>query len=108
MFKVFGLVTVDNSGTKVRATKNQADPTADYPVHSYRIVAKETNTGQIFIGDSTLDKSTGAGIMAVLPKPTVSNIPQLKGTASYEKLNELWIDAEKDGDGVYVSCEKSG
>lgn len=108
MFKVFGLVTVANSGTKVRLTNNETDPTAVYLVHSYLIAVKETNTGPIFIGNSSMDKSTGAGVIAVLPKPNISTIPRLEGTASYEKLNEIWVDAEKDGDGVYVSCVKSG
>ena len=108
MLKIHGLVTVATAGTKVRLTDNEVDPAADFTVHSLLIVAQETNTGRIFIGGSTLDKATGVGVIAVLAIPTDNSIPSFDGVSSYQKLNDLYIDAEVNGDGVYVSCEKAG
>lgn len=108
MLNIFGLVTVVTADTKVRLTENESDPTADFAVHSFLVVAQETNTGRIFIGDSTLDKATGVGVLGVLAIPTNNSIPSFDGVSSYQKLNELYIDAEVDGEGAYVSCEKGG
>jgi hypothetical protein len=76
-------------------------------VHAFVIQALAGNTGKIYIGLSTMVKSTLVGVLVVLPVPTANLIPtfsvSLTEAANALSLSDLWIDADTNGEGVTVS-----
>jgi hypothetical protein len=107
-----GKVLVPVAGTPVRAPVPLvvSGPLLDAgltTVHAFIIQALSTNTGKIYIGLSTLNKATLAGILIVLPVPTANLIPtfsaSLTAGANALSLTDLWIDADNSGEGVTIS-----
>ena len=106
-----GLVPVTTAGTKVRATSTQSDPTARLTVQSVQFQARPANTGLIYIGTSALDKSTGAGVLAVIPAPASATTGAF-GSATFSEalapagidIADLYIDSTVNGDGVFISA----
>lgn len=102
-----GKVTVTTGGTEVRATSNESSPTARLGCQSIFIQALAANTGDIYVGASGLDRTTLAGVYAILPASTASSYPsvcfELSNSPAGINANEIWIDAEVNGEGVLVS-----
>lgn len=102
-----GFVTVTTAGTPVRCTINESDPTARVAAHSYLVEAKSTNTGAIYIGSASMNKSTGAGVYAVLPPPTLNIYPSFSSNiveaAAGFNMNEVYLDADVNGEKALVS-----
>lgn len=105
-----GLVSVATAGTEVRATSTQSDPTARIGVQAVQFQVRPANTGLIYIGTADLDKSTGAGVLAVLPAPASATTGAF-ASASFSEVNapagmnvaDFYLDSTVNGDGVFVS-----
>jgi hypothetical protein len=94
-------------GTPVRITNNQASPTTHLACGSIMIQTLSSSTGFVYIGLSNLDKSSGTGVLAVLPVPTTNSIPAFSlGNPTAQagiNANELFIDGASTSDGVIAS-----
>jgi hypothetical protein len=114
-----GFVTVASAGTPERATKNVGQtgsnlgpvgsPGNRFPCHSFLVEALPTNTGKVYVGKrSAMNKTTGAGLLAILPIPTTNLLPSFSSTMSKSfnafDLSTIWIDVEVSGDGVLISA----
>lgn len=101
-----GLTTVTTAGTPVSVVV----PASIRPpsCHAFIITARPANTGKIFIGLSGLNKTTFAGVLAILPIPTVNDLPtfsaSLSGPANALSLDDLYLDADVSGDGVIIAA----
>jgi len=106
--KSLGKVTVTTPGTPVRLTLNQSDPTARYAVHAYMVQALSSNTGKIYIGSASMNKTTLAGVYAYLPVPTASLAPAFSASvalaAANFMMNEIYLDADVGSEGAIVSA----
>jgi hypothetical protein len=107
MLVALGKVTIDNAGTLKRATDNLVDPTAMFLCHSIMIEVWPSNNGKIYVCDrADADSTTGYGIVAILGVPTVNSIPTftdtVTGAIAAINLEEIWLDAELDGEGAIV------
>jgi len=106
-----GLITVTTAGTKVRATSTQSDPTARIGIQAIQFQVRPANTGLIYVGTSALDKSTGAGVLAVLPAPASATTGAF-ASASFAEVNapaglniaDFYVDSTVNGDGVFISA----
>ncbi len=100
-WKPFAVVTVTNAGTPVQVTATRK------PVHAVLIETYWTNSGRMYVGDSTLNVSTNTGLMNALPPPTTNVFPSVSaGIPSAPNglnLSDLWIDAQNNGEKVIVS-----
>lgn len=109
MWRSLGKVIVTTGGTPVRATNNENDPTARYGAHAMLFQQVPGNTGKIYIMDrSTGNRSSGAGVLAVLAIPTTNLLPSASATITYAPAGfnavDFWIDAENNGEGCQVSA----
>ena len=110
-----GKVTT-NAGTPVRLTANEADTTARYVVHSFLVEVLQGNTTKIYVGASNLNRTTLAGVYAVIPVPTLTAgvatiLPSFSATVTYASgafnLAEVWMDVDSNGEGALVSAIKA-
>ncbi len=105
-----GRITIVTSGTPVRATFNETDPTARYPVHIMlfqRNVVSET--GLVYILENEDGDATGTGVVHILSAPIIDRpLPLFKIGISYASvglnLQNYYIDADNDGEGCIVSA----
>ena len=76
-------------------------------VHAFMVQALSGNAGKIYVGVAGMNKSTLAGVLVVLPVPTVNLIPtwsvSLTEGPNALSLTDLWIDSDNSGEGVTVS-----
>ena len=107
MIQALGKVTVVIPGTPVRVTAGQTDPAKRLSVHALLVQALSANTGKIYIGDATLNKTTLVGVYAVLPIPTINTLPTFGATLTLApagiQIQDLYLDAEVGGEGVLVT-----
>ena len=102
-------ITVAVSGTPVRATVNETDPTTHRGAHSILFQRDDPNdTGLIYIGTSAaMDISTLVGVVAILAVPSTSSLPAINITitVSHNALDarEFYIDADVSGDSILAS-----
>lgn len=75
--------------------------------HAALFQALHTNTGKVYIGAPTMDKTTQAGCAAVLAIPTNNAIPSfgLANPLSPAGIDvaSLALDADQPGDGVLLT-----
>ena len=104
-FKAIGKVTVSSSGTPVQVYKSSSSAPSTSPLIRARVIiiqAPSDDVGPfIYVGDSTLVKSSRVGVAAVL-QPGQSITLQSPGDANLNP-EELWVDADNSGDSVQVS-----
>ena len=84
---------VTTSGTAVPLT------TTEKLVYSVRIVAKSTNGGNIYVADSTVDKTTN-------PQNPILALESVEFAAKESfriDLNDIYIDADSNGEGVWFT-----
>jgi hypothetical protein len=66
------------------------------------------NSGRVYVGLLGMNKTTKAGVLAVLGVPTQNVIPAFTATVSYAtaefNLADIFIDVEVGNEGVIVSC----
>lgn len=77
-------------------------------VHAFMVQALSTNTGKVYVGSiAGMVKATLAGVLVVLPIPTVNLIPtfsvSVTAAANALSLLDLWIDADIASEGVLIS-----
>ena len=98
-----GKVTVTSAGTPVRATTNESTPTARLGVQSFTVFAPSGNTGtNIYVGNSSMNKTTYAGVYAIIAKGGSASFSILNAPAGLN-LNEIFIDADTSADVALVS-----
>lgn len=99
----FGKVTVATAGTPVRVTSNESVPSARYGVQSLTVQALAGNSGtNIYVGNSTMNKSTLAGVYAIVPKGSSSYVVIIEAPAGIN-ANEIYLDADTNGDSALVA-----
>jgi hypothetical protein len=107
MLTAIGKITVVVAGTPVRLTSTQSVPADKFACHGVLIQTLAANTGKMHIGLSTMNKGTGAGVIAVLAIPTTNSIPSFTAalTLSPNAINlaDLYLDADNGGEGAQVS-----
>lgn len=104
-----GKITVTTAGTPVQIFTN--DPGGNMPkfkVAKIRIEPLPANTGKIYVGSSTLDKSSMVGVLDILNKWPTTGPPDRFLVDSQEDSNvlfpdEYWLDADTSGEGAVVS-----
>ena len=71
------------------------------------ITTAANNVGNVYVGVPGMNKTTGAGVICVLPKITSSSVaafnPIVMTGQDALYLAEFAIDADTAGDGAYVS-----
>jgi len=83
------LVTVASAGTAVVAGANSVE------AHAVIITASKGNTGNLYIGDSTVDSTTGAELAA-------GEAFIVNGDGEYVDLSTIYVDAATNGDTARV------
>lgn len=88
-----GFKVVASAGTPVRLSS------APLTVASVRLQPLSApgveNVGNVYIGTQNMNKTTGAGVYAILSPEQVEGFQFL----GYVDLGQLWIDADNNGDG---------
>ncbi len=96
-----GKVTVTTAGTPVRVTSTRTGAQA------ILVQAVSTNTGKIYVGNSSLNKSTLAGVYFVIPAASASDIPSFEFSIplSPAGLNaaDIYLDADNNGEAAIVT-----
>jgi hypothetical protein len=104
MLVSLGKVDVAAPGTPERLTKNRTDPTEEFPVHAVLAQVLPGNKGNVYIGVAGMDRTSLAGVVAILPIPTVNLLATFSASISYAvaglQADEIWVDADQSGDGV--------
>lgn len=107
MLRSRGKVTVTSAGTPVRLTTNESTPSARLGCHAFMVESLSTNTGKIFIGTSGMNKTTLAGVVAILAIPTSNILPVFtvgfSGAPNAFNLADYYVDADNSGEAVLVS-----
>lgn len=99
--KSFGKITVATAGTPVRCTINESVPATRFGVQSISVYGPAGNTGNIYLGTATMNRSTFAGVYAIIPKGTwASGVINLAPAGI--NANELYIDADNSNDTALV------
>ncbi len=75
--------------------------------HAFIVQALSGNTGKVYVGTTGLVKSTLANVLVVLAVPATNVIPTLsvavQQAANSLGLDDVYIDADVNGDGVLIS-----
>ena len=99
-WQTLGKITIVTSGTKVQITS------AHVPVHAIFIQQNPANTHKIFVGLSTMNQATLAGVLAILPPPTTTSFPAIAvspiGGPNALDLADIYVDVAAGGDGESV------
>jgi hypothetical protein len=94
-------------GSPKKLTDNQANPNTHLAAGSVMIQTLSSSTGKVYIGLSNMDKTTGTGVIAVLPIPSANSIPAFAaGNPTAQagiNANEIFIDGDSTSDGVIAS-----
>lgn len=102
-----GSVTVSSPGTPVRATVNETDAAERVPAQSLLFEALSGNVGAVYVGGPDLDRTTLAGVYAVLPPPSTNVYPSFSVTKPDApgafSANRFYVDADNADDGVLIS-----
>lgn len=90
-----GKVVVTSAGTKVRFTATSTE------AQTISVTALDTNAGKVYVGTSTLNKTTLAGVIVILqPGATFS---WSAGTNSNPlNLSDYYVDADTNNDAIVV------
>lgn len=107
----FGKVLVAAAGTPVRATSTQTTPSTKVSAHTIFFQALSGNTGRVFVGGPTMNKTTLAGVYGMIPAPSASTatgtLPYFEATIvpapNGLNLADFWLDAEQSTDGVLIA-----
>ena len=107
MLTAIGPLTPSAPGTPVRFTSTQANPSEKFACHGVLAQAMPANTGKVYIGLSTMNKSTLANVVAVLAIPTDNTIPSFTAALTLSpnavNLSDLYLDADVASNGAIVS-----
>jgi hypothetical protein len=107
-FKALGKVVVTTAGTPVQSYASSPSD-ATKPIQRGLVVLVQyptnktdgsANTGKLYIGDRTLNKTTFLGVAGSLDPGDPFTIP---GYGAYVDLENVWFDADTSGAEVFVS-----
>lgn len=98
-----------NAGSLVRFTANETTPADRYQCHAFLVEVLPTNTGKVYLFDSsTGSRTTLVGCIAVLAPPTTNIFPTFtagfSGFANPIDASLYYIDVDVNGEGVLVSA----
>lgn len=106
MIRFYARVVVPMGGTPVQITTGIANPIQD-KVHAILIQALKGNTGNVYIGDSSINRTTESGVYATLSIPTSNFIPSftaaIVGAPAGIALKDFYIDADVNNEGVKIT-----
>lgn len=101
--KSLGKVTVTTAGTPVRCTVNESVPGARVGLQTISVFALAGNSGtNIYLGTATMNKSTLAGVYAIIPKGAVISGSIIMAPAGLNAA-DLYLDADTSADAALVS-----
>lgn len=116
MIIIVGRINVTTAGTPVQITASSVYQaaltaaglsTAFKTVQAILIQAWQGNTGKIYVGKQTLNKTTGVDVGNILVAPSASSIPSFGAanqmSAAGVDVDALWLDADTNGEGVLVT-----
>lgn len=115
MLQVLGPVRVAIPGTPVSVTATVAtvdaggivNNPARFTCHAVLFQALPANTGKVYVGLAGLNKTTLAGVAAVLAVPTANAIPAFSVSLTLAPagvdLSDLYLDADVATEGALVS-----
>lgn len=107
MIKSLGYVTVTTAGTPVRATINQADPTARIGAQTVYFSAMPSNVGAMYVGTAGMNRTTGVGVVGIIGTPTTelgqSFNPSLPTLPAGLNVADFYIDADDNNAVCLVS-----
>lgn len=102
-----GIVTVVTAGSPVSllssvpAAQGQDFKCRAIELEAIKDVAKADNTGLVYLGESGMNTSTGAGVIkSLLPGEQWS----VSGFTNALRPERLYLDADTNGDGAQVRC----
>ena len=100
-----GKITITAAGTPVRATNNQTVPSAGLKVQSFAVFALSTNGGaNMYIGNvSTMNKSTGVGVVGVVPKGTWVAFG-VDFAPNGLDVSQIYLDGDSNSDAAIVAA----
>lgn len=88
-------VSVTTAGTPVRLSQESL------LVSSLEVFAKDTNSGDVYIGDEDVDSATGRPIVAGASFAFAGD--ELRGNAQEVDLYHVWVDAENNGSQIIIT-----
>jgi hypothetical protein len=95
-------------GTPVPIISGPLPNTGGTKAHSFLVEALPTNSGRVYVGTATLNRSTLAGVYGILAIPTNNILPTFSATVTYSPndldLGLVYIDVDNSGEGALVSC----
>lgn len=98
-----GTVTVATSGTPVQVFPDSSFPNGKPVISSILIRALSGNAAQIYVGDENVDAATERGDqLSANSSRAYSGDSQKTGGTMIFDLENVWIDAASNGDGVDV------
>ena len=108
MVKHLGVITVVASGSRVRATSTQVDPTKRVVCQAFMVQAHPDNSGIGVAGDSTVLYSTMVGAWGIIGSPSGTTIiPAFvaKHNAAPGPFNlaDLYLDASTANQSFIIS-----
>lgn len=93
-----GFVTVPTPGTPVPLSATALNAAIRVQARS---APGSQNVGNVYLGSKGMNKSTGAGVYAVLGPEDTGHFPPHGGP--WFDLGQLYLDADNAGDGVLVA-----
>ncbi len=115
MLQVLGPIAVSVPGVPVRLSATVATADANgfantphhFTCHAVLLQALPTNTGRVYIGTQAMNRSTLAGVAAVLAIPTDNSLPSFSIAHTLAPagvdLAELYVDADVATEGVLAT-----
>jgi len=107
VIKPFGRIIVSTPGVPVPVTALQTDAINRLNVHAVLIQALSSNTGKVYIGTRDINRSTLAGVYAVLAVPTPSVIPTFSAALTLApagiQVQDMYLDVDLGGEGALVT-----
>lgn len=108
MVNSLGKVTVATAGTLVRLTVNISASLTRVGAQAIVVQPVPGNTGVVYIGLAGMDKTTGAGVLAIVPAPasaTQGPFPQVKielpQVPAGLNAAELYVDASANAQAIF-------
>jgi hypothetical protein len=100
-----GLVTVATAGVP-QALAASVTETKDIWIRPLKSIPSTANTGNIYIGNSAMVKSTCVGVMLVIKTGDAPvHVERPRTSGEFYDLSQLYIDADNTGDGAIIGYE---
>src|ERR1700739_3703066 len=102
MLQSLGKIVVTTGGTPVQVSSKNVQG------NSFLWQAVPTNTGKVYVGLSTLNRTNLTGVLGIIAVPTLNIIPSFSVTIARVPTNLLdlffiWLDVDVNGEGAVFS-----